>query len=1335
MAKQFKTTFVIDGDSRGAVAAQRDARQETEALSREMALAEQRGQEMAASFETVKSRAAGFATVVGASAVSLGAISTAQIQATQQAGIMADALGMSVQRLQELQYAAKQKGIDDIGDTLKDVSDKIGDAFANGGGEAMDALDNLNLSAERLIELRPDEQLLAIAQGLKDLPKGEQVNVMESLGNDAIKLLPLLEDNGRLLEQLAVQAHDAGVALSDVDNQTLLAAGDALGEMQGYAEGLANQLALKVAPSITETTERVGELVDDLGGMESVATGLINTAGGLAAVMGTRLAVSLASATAEAAKKIAADIAAARAELRVTQQTARRAAAELQTARTLQARAVADAKALAGTNAHALAMDNLARASARTTAAQAANTQAANAQAAAMKRASGMARGLSGAMALVGGPAGAAILAAGALYTYREELGLVSKEAVITTQRIDSLTDAINLNNKSAVEAGIVQLSAEYFQLGQDAAAAQARIDELTAAQQNDTRGARQNLQNMMRLEDAENSLKRIQAEQKAAGEGADELREVLASVGDQTVKTADSTRTLAKESDEQTTAFSDQANAARSLVDELYPLQAAQREYADDKAALIQYALREDKSNEWLAESMRRLERQYSNAGSAAETYGLEAARAAEGTETAFDATVVAMERGVERMDDAFVDSWRSLLDGSENAFDAFKNIALDTLAEVIHAYTTRQITASLGASFSGGATGGMGMGSQGGGYGSLLSTGKQLYNGFSSGFGNVAWTGASNTAYAGGWAGSATGGVGQSGLWGGSTSNFSGMQGVYSAGAGYIGGKAGQAVWGSDRANSNYGQMAGTAIGTYFGGPIGAGIGSFLGSGVDQLFGSGRSSYGQIGQELNAKVDAHGVYRYDRLDKYQNYARDSAFGTIGITKKQKTDDAALKKMVKQFVEIDNAVAAVMTASQLKHTQKALDGWKSSKTGDIGSIVGQRLNAVAGAAGTPFTRSLRRLSGEDLVQGIIGGLQIENVGAEMARAVARDMNAEFRDALRSGDDISAATQSILTAANAVSLMADSAERLGLEFDATVTGALAAADDLQELAGGVSNLSSQQQAYYQAFFSDQEKFAYLADNLADRFDDLNLAMPDTASGFRDLVEAQNLMSEAGREQYAVLMQLVPSMSQYLDVMDRQHSQLQSWIDSLLLSDQSTLDPSERLQESQTQYASLLVQAENGDAQAMGDLGNVAQQYLREAASYYGQASGQYGSLFDEILDAARGLGVEVDGSHANGLASVPFDGYRAELHQGETVLPAPIAQLYRDSAPGGGQRDADLLRELQALRRESEALRDEVRQLRGDSARNADRAAAQRDRQLREQQGIHRNTRTPVTTV
>tara|TARA_R110000782_G_scaffold148801_1_gene241530 strand:- start:1522 stop:2745 length:1224 start_codon:yes stop_codon:yes gene_type:complete len=64
--------------------------------------------------------------------------------------------------------------------------------------------------------------------------------------------------------------------------------------------------------------------------------------------------------------------------------------------------------------------------------------------------------------------------------------------------------------------------------------------------------------------------------------------------------------------------------------------------------------------------------------------------------------------------------------------------------------------------------------------------------------------------------------------------------------------------------------------------------------------------------------------------------------------------------------------------------------------------------------------------------------------------------------------------------------------------------------------------------------------------------------------------------------------------------------------------------------------------------------------------------------------------IAIDGSHANGLTNVPFDGYIAELHKGEQVLTAPQAINYRNM---GTPSMAPLVAEIKALREELCSLR------------------------------------------
>lgn len=74
-----------------------------------------------------------------------------------------------------------------------------------------------------------------------------------------------------------------------------------------------------------------------------------------------------------------------------------------------------------------------------------------------------------------------------------------------------------------------------------------------------------------------------------------------------------------------------------------------------------------------------------------------------------------------------------------------------------------------------------------------------------------------------------------------------------------------------------------------------------------------------------------------------------------------------------------------------------------------------------------------------------------------------------------------------------------------------------------------------------------------------------------------------------------------------------------------------------------------------------------------------------------------GLSGLINGSHADGLPYVPFDGYVAELHKGESVLTAQEAREYRT----GSGKDEALCEEIKALREEVKRLREEQREQTG----------------------------------
>ena len=216
---------------------------------------------MRAGFDRLRTSIVPVGAALAGVTAGLGYMTARTIDAFKETDSLARAIGINTGVLQEYEYAASRVGIsgEKMGDILKDVSDKIGDAFLTGGGEAIDVLEKLDLAARDLVKLGPDKQLLAIADALEGMPRATQVFALESLGDDATRLIPLLEDGGRALQAAMRDARNFGVAVSNVEADQLREAAAAMSDLRGIAKGLANQIAIGTTPAINELGETLSD--------------------------------------------------------------------------------------------------------------------------------------------------------------------------------------------------------------------------------------------------------------------------------------------------------------------------------------------------------------------------------------------------------------------------------------------------------------------------------------------------------------------------------------------------------------------------------------------------------------------------------------------------------------------------------------------------------------------------------------------------------------------------------------------------------------------------------------------------------------------------------------------------------------------------------------------------------------------------------------------------------------------------------------------------------------------------------------------------------------------
>jgi DNA-binding Xre family transcriptional regulator len=211
---------------------------------------------------------AGVATAIGTYVAAIGSsavVSTLKdmtMAAIDNAGKLDDLaqnLGISVQALQSLTYAAKLSGVELSGleGLLKKLAVNLAEA-GTGKGKQFEALQQLGLDAQTLINMPLDEAMKKIAS---ELAKIENTSLRAGLGMDLFGKA-MIDANAFIgrgtagIEELEKHYASLGAQLTDEQVSKLTAAGDALDDLGIIAEGVGSQVGSILAPIITDITNQ-----------------------------------------------------------------------------------------------------------------------------------------------------------------------------------------------------------------------------------------------------------------------------------------------------------------------------------------------------------------------------------------------------------------------------------------------------------------------------------------------------------------------------------------------------------------------------------------------------------------------------------------------------------------------------------------------------------------------------------------------------------------------------------------------------------------------------------------------------------------------------------------------------------------------------------------------------------------------------------------------------------------------------------------------------------------------------------------------------------------------
>jgi hypothetical protein len=181
-------------------------------------------------------------------------------------------LGVGIPELQGLQYAAQQSGIgiDSMNGALGKMLKNVGDA-ARAGDSATNAFSRLGLSASALAQMGVDQQYLAIANAINQIPTaaGQAAAAVAIFGKSGVEQLSLIKDG---VQGALIEFKGLGIQLSTEQSKAVEAYGDSVTKLGSVWTGFENQLTAALAGPLKELLDWVVQTSINMGGLGPVAT-------------------------------------------------------------------------------------------------------------------------------------------------------------------------------------------------------------------------------------------------------------------------------------------------------------------------------------------------------------------------------------------------------------------------------------------------------------------------------------------------------------------------------------------------------------------------------------------------------------------------------------------------------------------------------------------------------------------------------------------------------------------------------------------------------------------------------------------------------------------------------------------------------------------------------------------------------------------------------------------------------------------------------------------------------------------------------------------------------
>lgn len=224
--------------------------------------------------KTAKVGAASF-LAVGAAATTAGigiiAIVEKNSEALDNLAKTSDKLGLVPQALQLMRYQAELSGVSmgTLDMATQRMVRRVAEA-AQGTGEAVNALRELRLDADKLAQMSPDQQFYAIAEAMKDVAnQNDRVRLaMKLFDSEGVSLVNTLVSDLEAAEQ---KFDSMGIAITRQQLAMVEAYNDAKTDLGMLAQGFGEKLTVYLSGPFQEILRYIEEVVLGMGGVDNAA--------------------------------------------------------------------------------------------------------------------------------------------------------------------------------------------------------------------------------------------------------------------------------------------------------------------------------------------------------------------------------------------------------------------------------------------------------------------------------------------------------------------------------------------------------------------------------------------------------------------------------------------------------------------------------------------------------------------------------------------------------------------------------------------------------------------------------------------------------------------------------------------------------------------------------------------------------------------------------------------------------------------------------------------------------------------------------------------------------